>query len=374
MKQKEINIENYQAWLIDYAEGTLTPDEINQLKTFIHQNPHLKEDFDFAHEEINTTTIHQPNKQKLSVDFKQHLKITPTQNIDAENYQDYLIANLEGLLSRDEQAELEYFLLHNPIARKEAKIFNQTILQPDQKLIFENKAQLKKQTPVFYLSLKKAIRYSAAASILLFIALYILNNPEPKQNKITLAKGNSELTEENLPKKDEDQGQIKKLLPEHETVNNVSTKKIKPPSEVETLKTNLPNTTNVKKINTLPVRSMAKLDTPKNLALPIGLQFENFEMFAEIAPQKINNINSNQETKNNPKNDFQTLDSYLVRQLDEKVLSNHPENNIDRVVGITNKVLNRLFNSKVVIEQNQSPQKPDLFAFYSPVFEIERKK
>ena len=44
-----ITKENYEAFIIDYLEGNLSPDEIAELMHFVHQHPGMELDFLFFH-------------------------------------------------------------------------------------------------------------------------------------------------------------------------------------------------------------------------------------------------------------------------------------------------------------------------------------
>lgn len=63
-------------------------------------------------------------------------------NINHHNYEDFFILYLDNELNQEERKAVEDFLLANPDLQREMASLKQTILSPDQHLIFEGKEQL----------------------------------------------------------------------------------------------------------------------------------------------------------------------------------------------------------------------------------------
>ncbi|MEI7802179.1 MAG: hypothetical protein WCI97_06020, partial [Bacteroidota bacterium] len=100
--------------------------------------------------------------------------------INRTNYEDFLIQKLEGLLSTEQNAELDLFLHSNADIKSEWEAFEQTVLVPDETIVYQHKELLKKKTggviPMYRTMLYVA---SIAASLLLVFFIsqkYLFNN------------------------------------------------------------------------------------------------------------------------------------------------------------------------------------------------------
>ncbi|MEI6823191.1 MAG: lipocalin/fatty-acid binding family protein [Bacteroidota bacterium] len=192
-----INKNNYEIYILDYYEGTLTMSEEHELQAFLIANPDIKEEFD-SFENISIV----PDKQ-VRFDLKLALKQTPDTSkviINDTNYKEYFIASIEGDLDNSQQKQLEIFLQNNPTLKDEYKLFSLTKLIPDTTIVFENKKDLKKFTLG---NINKKVNYAtvaiAASFLILFGAsLFIKNNQNNDVNN-NLAITNTN-TEQNFSK------------------------------------------------------------------------------------------------------------------------------------------------------------------------------
>ncbi len=170
-----INRKNYESYFLDYFENRLQPEQVAVLMAFLDENPDLKTEF----EAFEPTAI----KPDDSVSFDLKKKLTKpdyqgTQHIDAWNYEEKMVASIEGDLSPEGEKELHEFLEINPKAKLELALFRKTILIPGD-TSFENKHSLKKRG-MFILYRKQIVRSMVAAAgvVLLFFGLYsVLNRP-----------------------------------------------------------------------------------------------------------------------------------------------------------------------------------------------------
>lgn len=128
-----ININNYEAYFLDYHEGNLSPQQVADLYLFLSQHPELKKEFeDFEHivlEDFSAPVFE--NKDRLK------------KNITAENREEYFIRAVEGTLDTTELALLTTFLTIHPEFVIEFNLFKKTKLQTDTRIVFENKDLLK---------------------------------------------------------------------------------------------------------------------------------------------------------------------------------------------------------------------------------------
>jgi hypothetical protein len=128
-----INLNNYEAYFLDYHEGNLSPQQVADLFLFLSQHPELKKEFeDFEHivlEDFSAPVF--KNKDRLK------------KNITPENREDYFIRAVEGTLDTTELALLHNFLSAHPEFLAEFNQFQKTKLQADAAIVFENKIILK---------------------------------------------------------------------------------------------------------------------------------------------------------------------------------------------------------------------------------------
>jgi anti-sigma factor RsiW len=237
-----INLNNYEAYFLDYHEGKLAPEQVAELMSFLEEHPELKEMFyefdnvsltdleEFGHnikfeekdslkkevfitqdslddllagavegvlDEEERDTLEQllkaDPKVKQNLDLYRKTIITADHSevfegkedmkrlvlINAENCSQYLSASIDNELNALEQKELDRFLLANPAMQAELELLRKTKLSPDLSVVYENKEELKHGN-------RKVIALwyyaAAAAAVALLMGLFfMLNKPEPAQ-------------------------------------------------------------------------------------------------------------------------------------------------------------------------------------------------
>lgn len=127
-----ITLDNYEAFLLDYMEGSLSPAMVEELMTFIASHPEL---------EIDLSDLELPvvAAEEFEYDLKSTLKKT-NEPISSETLFDYL----EGNLPAAEQEKVAAELLNNKTLALEFELLKKTRLQTDEQIRFENKAALRK--------------------------------------------------------------------------------------------------------------------------------------------------------------------------------------------------------------------------------------
>ncbi len=161
----DINRHNYEAFFIDYYDGSLSATERQALKLFLSENPDLKEEF----EQFDSVSV---PRHEITFSGKQQLKkqeLVETDGIDEENYEQYFIAFYEGDLDDEKQEALMLFLDTNPQLRKEFELHSSLVLIPDT-IAYTGKEELKKKVTIGYYWYAA----TAAAIILIFLALNFL--------------------------------------------------------------------------------------------------------------------------------------------------------------------------------------------------------
>ncbi len=137
--------------------------------------------------------------------------------INRNNYEDILIQKLEGLLSTEQNAELDLFLHSNADIRTEWEAFGQTKLIPDESIVYMHKELLLKKQSTGVIPMYRTMLFiaSIAASLLFgfFVSqkylfnntnqsaggssqLAVLNN-QPPVNTVTPSKNNAIAAETN---------------------------------------------------------------------------------------------------------------------------------------------------------------------------------
>ena len=136
----KINKDNYEAYFLDYHEGNLTPSEVEEMLVFIELNPELLSEF----EEYEPVSIIPDNKVRFQ--DKESLKKSGPgtgRQISAENIEEFLLSETEGILREEELQQLNSFILANPRFEKDRKLFKLAHLKADETLRFSRKESLK---------------------------------------------------------------------------------------------------------------------------------------------------------------------------------------------------------------------------------------
>ncbi len=175
----EINLHNYEAFFLDYKEGSLSHEQEKELFLFLESYPNLYEELhgyenvaleDFGAEEnfANKNFIKKPDYNKNS-----------------------LIAYTEGLLDEKQKKEIDTIALQNTAFKKELTFYNNTRIQPDLSEKFKNKSKLKRGGLIIALQNNYTFLRMAAAVLLLigffFLVAKLNTNDEIGKNKIEVA-------------------------------------------------------------------------------------------------------------------------------------------------------------------------------------------
>ncbi len=140
----KINNGNCEAWFLDYYEGNLSKEGVEELFSFLVLNPELRDLFD-SYEDVSFS----PDKH-IKFDWKSELKkpMDVAIGINESNFEEYFVSHVEGVLNANEEAEVEKFLLQFPEKRAELELLQKAILIPEEHIVFEHKASLHKSVLV----------------------------------------------------------------------------------------------------------------------------------------------------------------------------------------------------------------------------------
>jgi hypothetical protein len=132
-----INFNNFEAWLLDYAEGNLSAEDTAELLLFLEQHPELQTDVD------NLMEFILPSDEIISADFKHRLH--KDEAAFKERFESLCIAFYDKSISAAEKNELDSILKQNPYWTKEFHAFAHVFLQQESDIEFSAKPSLKKQ-------------------------------------------------------------------------------------------------------------------------------------------------------------------------------------------------------------------------------------
>ncbi len=153
----KINIENYEAFLLDHMEGNISTEDLVALQIFAAQHPHLNID-------LNDMELVELNSYNALFEGKNDLK-----KVSDEQF----VAYIENELNAEEKKNIEALCNLNSTLATELKLYKKTLLSADETIIFENKSSLKKQeTKVLWLFSREVL--AAAASLILIAGLWFV--------------------------------------------------------------------------------------------------------------------------------------------------------------------------------------------------------
>ncbi|MFA6950108.1 MAG: hypothetical protein WCQ70_05430 [Lentimicrobiaceae bacterium] len=173
----EININNYESFIIEYFDNNLGPLETAQLLIFLENHPDLKNEFDGLSSMIIKAS------PESTYEFKESLKQPADKdavNLSVNNYSFYFIAATEKDLSAKGYKALNKFLEENPQLQKDYDLFTACKITSDKSITFPGVSQLKKQTKPFYL--RYYVNIGIAATILILMSIFFDITPETKDS------------------------------------------------------------------------------------------------------------------------------------------------------------------------------------------------
>ena len=152
----QINLHNYEAYLLDYSEQQLSAVEVAELLLFVELHPELNIEI----EEIQLAYLDQSTEEFKEKDFLKSFPLIET----------LVIGKTENVLTQNEEQELKDFIIKYPSTEKLVTAYSQTIL-PVEPIAFPNKVQLKKRQVIpLYWSL------AAAACLIGFLITFNLDD------------------------------------------------------------------------------------------------------------------------------------------------------------------------------------------------------
>lgn len=140
----KIDLNNYEAFLLDYLEGRLSENDVAELKQFVVLHPELEIDLETELPEVESEMLFYQSKEHLKREF------SPTE--------EELLNYLEGTMSQSQKVQFEKKAEHDPSLAFEINAFKKTKLQHDPELGFDFKQQLHKDEDALVLN-NRALQY-----------------------------------------------------------------------------------------------------------------------------------------------------------------------------------------------------------------------
>ncbi|WP_298739492.1 hypothetical protein [uncultured Chitinophaga sp.] len=135
----DINISNYEAFLLSYIDGELNGEERAAVDAFLQQHPELAKEL-----ELLKATVLQPDR---AVVFGNREVLYHSTQITTENYETFFLSFIDGELNAAELQALNAFLQKHPHLQQELDTWQATRLPADEAgMRFENKEMLYRHT------------------------------------------------------------------------------------------------------------------------------------------------------------------------------------------------------------------------------------
>lgn len=217
----KITRDNYESFFLDFLEGNLDEDQIDQFLDFLKQNPDLKEELQLFE------NVHLPEEPIIFSEKQKLYKSVADEKAVLENR---LVAFHEGDLENDERKSFETYLSSHPELQKEYNLLTKTRLVPDAKIKYPDKQKLYRKSGTMIV-----MNWVARAAAVV-VLLWGINSLYQTQDQSQLQNSNHEIAVLN-PKPE---------LP----VNKMESEKKNPETEVQAKEktTNDPRIINPKRI------------------------------------------------------------------------------------------------------------------------------
>lgn len=373
--KKQITQHNYEAFLLDFMENQLSEHEKEQLFAFMKAHPEFKDDYEFALGEGWPELV----AEEIGYPLVEKSKITSIGELNAENYEEFFIASMEGLLTQEQQENVQVFIQQNPITKKEFEAYNLTKLNPDTQVVFPHKEKLKKGRTIF-LFRKTTLSYAAAAVLLLLIGFTFWNQfdqtkgVEKGSNKVELANKNTKpegdgdkpsdsTDKETTPSDEEVKENFEKENPNREVVAPHEEKnKQKEKRRIED-----------EYLQTIPQSGFLALEIPVKRSTTVKIK-GSFQ--AEPAPIPFYDPEIESPITQKPTNNegYASLQEVVTGTVKKKLSVDEEEPVEQGLLALLKRGSKKLLKTDFEVTRDTVSGKSQLVAITTPFFEIERSK
>lgn len=177
----KITRDNYEVYFLDYLEGNLDENLVDDFIDFLRQNPDLKAELEtVAPVKVELENVIYWGKDKL---YKEKFDLEPEFNRAA-------VALMEGDLQENEIAEFEKYLSTHPEKQKEAALFEKTRLKADESIVFKKKHKL-----YHYSAGKTILLWSTRIAAVLVLAFMVYRVADNISNQNSIPESQVAVTE-----------------------------------------------------------------------------------------------------------------------------------------------------------------------------------
>ena len=173
----KIDRHNYEEFFLLYVDNELTEEQRKSVDQFIQQNPDLAIELEI----LQQTTL--TADESVVFDGKETLFKKETESvINLNNYEEYLISYIDNELSDSERIEFFKFANAHPQVKDELAIYQQTKLQPEEEIVFENKQVLYRKEEKVKVITIQWWKIAVAAAVILaagITTIKVINNDKP---------------------------------------------------------------------------------------------------------------------------------------------------------------------------------------------------
>ena len=159
----KINLKNYEAYFLDFSEGSLSNTEQQDLRDFLTKHPQLKEEL-VKFEQPLLTANHSYNQS-----LKNQLLREETTGLPLLDY--LMVAQVEETISSSEKRKLSEMVNTNEALLSDLAVYHKTKLTADETIYYSNKEALLKKDNRFAFWAKSISTVAAAALILSLLNL-----------------------------------------------------------------------------------------------------------------------------------------------------------------------------------------------------------
>lgn len=171
----EINISNYESYLLNYIDGELNEAEQAALELFLQKHPQFKQELDLL-EAVRAV----PDE---SIVFDNKAALYRTSSVDTIDYEELMLSYIDGELTPAEEQTLQVYLAQQPVAQKELSLLQATKLTADANLVFGDRASLYRSTERRTAPMYRRIGWgAAAAAVVAGLIIWLLpahHSPQP---------------------------------------------------------------------------------------------------------------------------------------------------------------------------------------------------
>lgn len=169
----KITGDNYEVFFLDFLDGNLEEQDMDQFLDFLEQNPDLKDELQ---------SLQQIRLADEQIAFPGRERLYKTQAEETADRENKLVAYLEGDLDDAGRETLETYLASHPDIQKEYQLFAKTRLIPDGGIQYPDKRKLYRK-PASVIVMNWVARAAAVVLLVWGIHAVIQNQNEPVMPK-----------------------------------------------------------------------------------------------------------------------------------------------------------------------------------------------